>query len=197
MLGLDARLTLPAQGLDLYLEMATTDDHDLFESPIQALWYEAVWTGGLRFSGLGEEGRFDLWAEANHAGVRPYTHHQFTSGVTLDRRVLGSPIGPTAAALQGGVEWFGGVHSLSLSGAWERYEGDLYHNAGGSNLRWERLEDRPDEIRKRVTADWTLDPGAGGFRSSLRLGYEHVTRFDFTDTNRANLLAQVRVDYLW
>ena len=197
MLGVDARLTLPAHGLELYVEMATTDDHDLFKVPREVFWTEAALTGGLRISGLGAEGRTDLWAEVTHSGVRPYTHHQFTSGLAVDRRILGSALGPTAAGFQGGMVWRGQEHSVAVTGAWERYEGDLYHDPPPSPIQWKRLEDRPDEIRVRGTLDWVRLSGMTGLRTTLSLGYEGVTRFNFTAEDRANYLAQFRLDYFW
>ena len=189
MLGMDVRLTLPEPGLEFYVEVATTDDHDLFRVPREVFWTEAVWTGGIRLSGLGTEGRTDLWAEATHSGVRPYTHHQFTSGLAVDRRILGSPMGPTAAGsahagrnegIHGGLVWRGRSHSVAVTGAWERYEGDLYHDPPPSPIQWRRLEDRPDEIRVRGAIHWTSQSGVTGLRTTARLGYEGVTRFNFT-----------------
>ena len=197
MLGVDARLTLPDHGLEFYLEGATTDDHDLFSVPREGFWTEAVWTGGFRVSGLGAEGRTDLWAEGTHSGVRPYTHHQFTSGLAVDRRILGSPLDPTAAGFHGGLVWRGRSHSVAATGAWERYEGDLYHDPPPSPIQWRRLEDRPDEIRVRGIIDWTSQSSVTGLRTTVRLGYEGVTRFNFTSEDRRNYLAQVRLDYLW
>lgn len=198
--GLDARLTLPGPRIHLFAEVNTTDDHDLFVSrPKQTFWHEAAWAVGFRRFALGVDGRWDLWAEAGRVGVRPYGHHQMTSGLTLDRRILGSPLGPLAAGVTGGVDWTGARDRVSASGAWERYSSDAYEVRVDPNWRWVRTTDNPDEIRLRTTVDWTRHPAAGapGVRTHLRLGYEHVTRFDFTDRNRANFLAQVGVAYVW
>ncbi len=54
-----------------------------------------------------------------------------------------------------------------------------------------------DEIRKRITVDWTRFADGGGVETSIRLGYEHVTRYAFSDENRSNFLAQVKVGYIW
>jgi len=61
---------------------------------------------------------------------------------------------------------------------------------------WTLLADNPDEIRKRITAEWTRFPDHTGLRTTLRLGYEHVTRFNFTEENRSNFLVQFKLDYL-
>ena len=62
--------------------------------------------------------------------------------------------------------------------------------------QWTRTADNPDEIRLRAIVDWTRDHPGSDFRTSVRLGYEHVTRFDFTDRNRSNYLAQVRLAWV-
>ena len=197
--GADVRLTLPAAGLQLYAEVLTTDDHELFSSPDQALVNEAVWIVGTSVSGLGAEGRIDLWAEFHRAGVRPHTHHQFTSGLTLDDRVIGDAMGPLGKGLAVGVDWRGSRHSAALQGAVERYNGgDRYENVtGDGRFAWVRLVDRPDEIRVRVVGDWLVDAEPRGFGTSVRVGFEHVTRAAFTTGERSNFLAQVKFDYRW
>jgi hypothetical protein len=198
MLGLDARLTIPSRGLELYAEMATTDDHNMFAAAREALWDEAAWTVGLRLVGLGAEGRTDAWAEVGRNGIRPYTHHQFTSGLAVDRRVLGSPLGPLGTGFEGGLDWTGLRDRWSVAAAWERYQGDTYYDPqDDEGLRFVRIADNPDEIRVRTTLDWIRETARPGVRITVRLGYEHVTRFDFTDRNRSNFLVQVGVGYVW
>ncbi len=198
LMGVDARLTLPGPQVTLFAEVITTDDHDLFfKRPRESFWTEAAWAVGIRRYGLGTDGRLDLWTEAGHVGVRTYTHHQITSGITLDRRVLGSPLGPLSAGVVGGLDWNGPADRVSVAGAWERYQGDTYAVMRDPDWRWARVEDNPDEIRVRATLDWARKPAVTGLRTTVRLGYEHVTRFDFTDRNRSNLLAQVGVGWVW
>ena len=197
--GADVRLTLPAAGLQLYAEVLTTDDHELFSSPDQALVNEAVWIAGASASGLGAEGRVDLWAEVRRAGVRPHTHHQFTSGLTLDDRVIGDAMGPLGKGLAAGVDWRGSRHTAALQGTVEQYNGaDRYENVtGDGRFAWVRLLDRPDEVRVRVVANWAVDAEVRRLGTSVRLGYEHVTRTAFTTGARSNFLAQVKFDYVW
>ncbi len=196
-LAFDARLTVPSRSLEAYLEMMTTDDHDLFWAARQALWHDAAWTGGVRVAGLGGKGRVDAWLEASRVGLLPYTHHEFTSGLAVDRRVLGSPLGPLGTGLLGGVDWTGPGHVLALAGAWERYAGDTYRNPDDGLSRRYRSADNPDEIRVRGTLDWARHPDGAGVRTAVRLGWERVRRFDFTGGTRSNLLTQVTVGYAW
>jgi hypothetical protein len=148
-------------------------------------------------AGLGTQGRLDLWLEGRRTGVRPYTHHQFSSGLTLDRRVLGDPMGPLATGWQMGVDWNGAQQTLSVMGAWERYSGDDYCRCLSDGFVWDREADNPDEIRLRTMVTWTRSPAETPVRTILRLGHERVTRFDFTDRNRSNFMAQFRVGYVW
>ncbi len=196
-LAVDARLDLPGLGATVYVEGMTTDDHNLFLNLRQGLWVNAAWTAGARITGLGRDRRTDLWGEASHAGVRTYTHHQFTSGMALDGRVLGSPAGPLTTAAQGGVTWNGPRETVALTGAWERYAGDRYALQDDQWAEWLRTTDNPDEIRLRATLDWERAPSVTGLRTSVRLGYEHVSRFAFTDRSRSNFLAQVGVGWRW
>ena len=89
-----------------------------------------------------------------------------------------------------------------MTGAWELYSGDDWHvgripGGGLWDWDWTLLADNPDEIRKRITVDWTHLADGGGVETSIRLGYEHVTRYAFGDENRSNFLAQVKVGYIW
>jgi hypothetical protein len=199
--GADARLTFPGTGVDAYVEFGTTDDADLFIArPGKSLKHEAAWLGGLKWHGVGDDGRLDLWAEVAHNGVDAYLHGQFSSGLTLDRRVLGSPLGPLATAYRGGADWTGPAGRLSVVGAWERYFGDEY--GFSREHAWEgwymRIADNPDEIRVRATVDWRRESTRSRrLMSSVRTGYEHVTRFNFTDRARSNFLLQAGATWMW
>ncbi|MDP2955562.1 MAG: hypothetical protein Q8N53_04005 [Longimicrobiales bacterium] len=120
--------------------------------------------------------------------------------MTLDRRVTGTPLGPLAACVTGTLEWNGARQTVGLAWAWERYSGDLYAKPGPNpaDQRLVRVADNPDEVRLRTTLDWTRQSAPSGLRTTIRLGHEHVTRrFDFTERNRSNFLAQVSVAYVW
>jgi hypothetical protein len=195
-LAVDARLGLPSLGAQLYVEGMTTDDHNLFSDIREGLWGNAAWTGGLDVSGLGGDGRIDVWLEATRAGARAYTHHQFTSGMALDRRIMGTPLGPLGTGVQGGLVWNGPTETLELGAAWERYSGDAYEEEPEWHT-FPRVADNPDEIRVRTTLDWIRQPAVPGLRTTVRLGYEHVTRFDFTERSRSDFIAQVGVGWGW
>jgi hypothetical protein len=195
--GADARVSIPGTGVEAYAEFGTSDDHELFFThPHAALVDEAAWLGGIRWRGLGRDGRLDLWAEAAHNGVDSYVHAQMTSGLTLDRRVFGSPLGPLAAALQGGGAWTGQRTQMSITGAWERYSGDDYE-ALQSPINYVRTADNPDEVRLRMTAEWARSDERSRLTTRIKLGYESTTRFAFTENNRANVSLQAGLGWAW
>jgi hypothetical protein len=194
--ALDARITLPGQGLEFYIEGATTD---INLKRWETLWDEAAWIVGLQASGVGPGGRTDLWIEGHRGGVRPHTHHQYFSGLTIDRRIIGDPMGPMSLNWSAGLEWNGPDQIISVYGAWERYSGDIYRSngLGDTEFRWDKISDEPDEIRIRGVAEWRHRPNRFGLTLAVRAGYEHVTRFDFTDESRSNLLGQLTIGYSW
>ena len=189
--GANAALTLPAIRTRVHVQMMLTDDHNLLRD--RALVTEAVWAAGAQ----GADGRTDLWLEGHYAGVRPYTHHQYTSGLTLDRRIIGDAIGPLGEGLTAGVDWRGSEHTFGVESAWERYSGaDFYRDdPGDARLAWNRVIDNPDEIRVRVQAKWRTDPHPGRVTPSFRAGFERVTRFAFGVAGRSNFLAEMKLEY--
>lgn len=200
--GLDVGVTLPVIHTDLFVNFMTTDDRGRFKQPASGVWEDAVWLAGMRVNRVGPAGRFDVWGEWRHAGARIHTHHQFTSGMTLDGRVIGDVLGPNAAGVEAGVDWTGPTSRVGVALAWERYSGDDYdwgliNGAAYPDFDWYRVSDNPDEIRRRVTASWTPLGLIDEMETSVRLGYEHVTRFAYTDETRHNLFAQVKIGFRW
>lgn len=196
--GADLRITVPRAQASLYANFLTTDDRGIFGQPARGYWEDAAWLVGAEARGLGAEGRVDVGLEWRHDGPRAHTHHQFTSGVTVDDRILGDPLGPNAAGLSARVAWTGPASRVRVTGAWERYSGDdFYWQLFDYGYDWRRRSDNPDEVRTRVEVDYLRYAGWRGMETSLRLGYEHVTRFNYTDASRHNVLAQASVRYLW
>jgi hypothetical protein len=199
-IGAGAALVIPSARARLYADVLTTDDHNLFTAETgEALGSEAVWVGGARVTGLGRDGRLDVWAEGRKAGVRPHTHHQFTSGLTLDGQLIGDPLGPLARSLAGGVEWRGSVHTLSLAFSAERFNGGDHYDEidGDGRFSWTRTSDVPDERRRRVTLELTRDAAPGRIGFGARAGFERVSTFGFTPGRRSNGMLQLRVERRW
>jgi len=195
-LSADMVLTFPNSGIELFASALSTDpDYQLSYRLAESWWDEAIWSTGLKWSGLGPDGRFDTWIEGHHAGVRPHTHHQFKNGLTVDGRVFGDPLGPLSNSWQSGIAWTGTEDILQVELFREVYSGDDWENEG-TPFRWVRVKDNPDEIRFRIITNWTRTHKASELQTSVRLGYERVTRFDFTDVNRSNYMAQVQFTWV-
>ena len=191
----DVRVTLPGKGLEFYLEGLSTDLDATVIAHAQSFWGDAAWTLGVKVVGRGREGRLDLWLEGHKAGMRAHTHHQLGDGLTVGGRLIGYAIGPLATSWQGGLDWRDRFDVVSVAGAWERYSGDDWAMPKGEIPR-RRTADNPDEIRLRAIVDWTREHVGSDLRTSVRLGYERVTRFNFTDQDRSNYLAQVSLAWL-
>ena len=65
------------------------------------------------------------------------------------------------------------------------------------NYDWWRVADNPDETRLRLTTEWSGPGPAEDLEATVRLGYEHVTRFNYTDSNRSNFFVQLMAGYRW
>ncbi len=200
--GADFRVSVPQIHAAWYVNFATTDDRGRFQQPARGYWNDAIWTTGAKVTNLGPEGRLGLDLEWVRAGPRIYTHHQFTSGQTVDGRVLGNALGPNAWQVLARANWMGRTSRIRVTAAWERYSADEYYWAlipGGGpwDFKWYKAYGAPPEIRRRLVADYTRYDGWHHLETSIRLGYEHVTRFNFTGPNRNDLLGQVTLRYLW
>ena len=195
-LSTDIVLTFPNSGIELFVSALSTDpDYQLSYRLAESWWDEAIWSTGLKWSGLGPDGRFDTWIEGHHAGVRPHTHHQFKDGLTVDCRVFGDPLGPLSNSWQSGIAWTGTKDILQVELFHEVHSGDDWENEG-TPFRWVRVKDNPDEIRFRIITNWTRNHKTSDLQTSVRLGYERVTRFDFTEVNRSNYMAQVQFTWV-
>jgi len=195
-LSTDIVLTFPNSGIELFASALSTDpDYQLSYRIAESWWDEAIWSTGLKWSGLGPDGRIDTWIEGHHAGVRPHTHHQFKDGLTVDSRVFGNPLGPLSNSWQSGIAWTGTEDILQVELFREVYSGDDWENED-TPFRWARVKDKPDEIRFRIITNWTRNHKTSDLQTFVKLGYEHVTRFDFTDVSRSNYMAQVQFTWV-
>lgn len=195
MAGLDLRWTLPNPGLELYVDFAMTDrDVNRFG---ETLWDEAVWVVGATVPSFGPEDRLSVRTEWTHNGFRPYTHHQYTSGLAVDGLVIGSLLGPAATGVLGAVGWSGTTHQLDLTASWGRYVGDTWRNTPGPEFSWEKVADNPDETRHRLVGEWSRIALDDGFRPSVRVGWETVDRFDWGTSGRTNWLVAATLEYHW
>lgn len=196
--GLDLRLSVPAVRSALYVNFATTDDRGRFRQPAGGYWEDATWVAGLEHHGLGAEGRLDLRLEGRHTGPNPHTHHQYTSGVTLDRRVIGDALGPDGQGLSLAADWNATHHRTRLTLEMERYRSERANalpipGRGPWDWDWYRLTNGPDERRQRIMLDRHQYRGWRGRETTLMVGYERALRFDFSQRTRHSAILRLDV----
>jgi phosphatidylglycerophosphate synthase len=195
--GVDLRLAPPASQGALYVSVATTDDRDLFRQPAGGYWEDAIWVAGIERRGLGPGGRLDVGLEGQHAGPNPHTHHQFTSGMTVDRCVLGNALGPDGQGVTLSLAWRAPRQRTRLSLSLERWRSDsadAYPPAGNRFAwDWHRLTTGPDERRQRVLLERLTEAGWRGLETTVRIGYERALRFAFSGGTRHAALVELQL----
>ncbi len=202
-LGGDLRLDLPSLHSSFALHFATTDDRGFFSEPGRGYTEDALWSVAWDLRGIGPGGRWDARAAWVRSGAIAHAHSQFTSGMAVDGRVLGDALGPHADGTYAEISRTGSRLRTSVQLARELYSRDRFFidsppgPEGPEPLPWEKIEDFAEEVRTRLslharTVD--LDPRWAG---ELRLGVERVSRFDFSEVDRTNMVLEVVIERRW
>lgn len=198
--GADVHVTVPSIRTHFFANVVATDLRANSDQALRAFWQDAIWALGARTYGLGSEGRLDVWADAKSAGPLPHTHHQYTSGLTLDGRVLGDPLGPNARGVSIGFAWTAPEWKVEASAAQERYSADEWRLEGAfeGDTRpwvWTKTAEFPSEVRRRLTVEWrrALEPGRTAL--GVRVAYERVANFAFAGRSRNNFAVRVRAHW--
>ena len=151
---------------------------------------------GMAIPRLEADGRIGMKAEYHETGVRFYEHGQFASGMTTDGIILGDGLGPDgrggylAIAIRPNAS-----DRVVVQVAREERSNDLYVIEG--NFRFTKTIDRPEETRTRLLADWERYWPERNLGVVARVGYEHVTNFDFAEADvRHGALLEIRA-VLW
>ncbi len=189
--GVDFRFRIPpAQGLEIYLEMAFDDIHNEFKPNFVD---DVGYVFGFYAPRVNRSGRLDLRLEFHHTGIRYYRHSQFTSGWTLNDLVLGDPLGPDGNAVYLETGWdLNRENLLSFSSAVESRSNDIYVGVGEILDRFEKVQDNPNEYRIRFMSEWYHRMAELPLDFRIRLGYERVLNFDFVEGNdRNNFLGEM------
>jgi hypothetical protein len=196
--GLDARLAIPRlRGLQLYMDGAV-DDFDgrrLWSSVTDDAGY--VW--GASLDCVVDCGKVRLVAEYHSTGLRYYTHALYTSGYTLERQLIGNPLGPEGQAGHLSMEIGRGSTRVSLSAAHEIRSGDIWGTVSttpdDTDFRFVILEHRPAERRWRLTASASGGRPDSRLAPRIGLGLERVDRFRFQEgAARNNFLIEGGID---
>jgi hypothetical protein len=189
--GIDFRFRIPpAQGLEIYLEMAFDDIHNEFQPNFVD---DAGYVLGFYAPRLNRSGRWDLRLELHHTGIRYYRHSQFTSGWTLNNLFLGDPLGPDANAIYLNSHWdFTAKNQLSFAAAFESRSNDFYVGVGEVLDRFEKVQDNPEERRLRWMGEWYHRMAEFPLDFRVRFGYERVFNFNFVEgSDRNNFLGEM------
>jgi hypothetical protein len=197
--GLDVRVRFPsARGLEWYVDGMFDDfDHRRVWGSFRD---DAGWITGISVPRLTNDGRLQLAAEVQRTGLRYYQHVQFTSGVTLNGRIIGNALGAKANAGYARLSWdVGGTSSVSLDGAYERRSSDRYRvlvdDAEDNGWRFELVESLPKETRARIALTWSGELSATRPRVLAEIGYERVGNFAFVSgQQRDNVLGRLGLE---
>ena len=195
--GIDVLVTVPSIRTHFFMNFVATDLRANREQALRAFWQDAIWAFGACAYGLGSQGRLDVWADAKSAGPLPHTHHQYTSGLTLDGRVLGDPLGPNARGVSVGFAWTASAWKAEATVAQERWSADEWVLAGAFEgdprpWVWTKTAEFPSEVRRRLTLEWRREPEPGRIALGVRAAYERAANFAFTGRNRNNFAVRVR-----
>lgn len=188
--GAELRLALPQTRSALYANFLTTDERYHFTMKAGGYWEDAVWIGGFEQRGLGRDGRLTLRLEGRHSGPIAHSHHQFTSGETEDRRTIGDAMGPNSEGLMLTGSWSGRDSRLTVETAMEKYSIDTYSLFDSPSKRfswdqdWRHVTNLPKELRQRLMLSYLRYHGWRGYETSVRAGYEHIQRFNWTGQTR-------------
>ena len=169
--GGNLRLRVPElSGLDLYYELAIDDfDGRRLRS---SLTDDAAHLLGVRLPFITPKGLFAVRAEWHNTALRIYEHTQFRSGITYKSHILGSPLGPHAAAGYLSTSWQPSPRSaMDLTFADERRDPAIYATTIGGDrdrgFQFVRVTDDPDVRRARVTLGIDRAIPSGALRFAL------------------------------
>ncbi|MBM3264204.1 MAG: hypothetical protein FJY97_12375 [candidate division Zixibacteria bacterium] len=141
---------------------------------------------GLYLPRLTDSGSMSLRFDHRHIAPWAYRHHRWTTGFTLNRRLLGSPLGPAADGFSMIWGWRRSeTIQTMLNGAYETYRPDLYTqtpNKYGGSDRVIKAVDLPDEVRLRLTGTVDWRP-ITHWAFLVQTGVERVRRFGFVEGN--------------
>jgi hypothetical protein len=138
----------------------------------------------LRWARLRADGGLGLALTAQRTGIRMYQHTPFVSGVTYQRRILGTPLGSHAASLAAELTWRPRpLDAVALTVTRESRDPSLYVTRSDGprdqNFRFELVEPRPVERRWRAALTATRAAPGPGVTLDARLGVERAGNYGF------------------
>jgi len=180
----DLRVTIPPlRGAQIYYDMMIEDSIvRAFRLPDNFLRQVAFVTG-IYFPSLNRRGDLGLRLEYHHIPPVAYRHGNWTSGYTLNRRVIGDALGPTADGIYAKLYWWPTMKMLTdLEIAFERFDSSLFRTetdpVTGGGDRIVKDVDGPKEYRFRIVSGLEF-PISKRLDFKTKLGYEFIGNFNF------------------
>jgi hypothetical protein len=177
--SVDGRITFPfLRNSVFYAEVAFDDTNNeidvLFED-------NGLYFAGFYIPRLTPSGSVDLRLEYRHIPGVAYRHSLYTSGWTLNRRLLGDEIGPDGDGFSAKVRAdLTDRLLLETEAAYERRDSDLLTTvtSGPDVVDIAKAQDNPAEHRVRWQGDlcWQVRKD---LEARFGLGYEHAHNFNF------------------
>jgi hypothetical protein len=194
--GVDLRYTIPGvRGAQFYAE-GVFDDFDIRR--VRSVFTEdAAYIWGLSSSCLMECGKLRASAEYHVTGVRYYTHGFFKGGYTVDRMIIGDPLGPRARGAYGMLDMLGGRGSFGVDVAYEDRSGNMYGAASttpnDSDFRFVITARNPAERRWRAMTNVVVGGRRERFTYTLTTGAERVENLGHVNGWRTNWLLEAGI----
>jgi len=191
----DARFRIPPlRNTSIYFESYFEDSPGRAIVNITNIWEQMAFMVGVNIPLLRKDGSLDLTVEYRHMPGWAYRHSNWTTGYTLNREIIGDPLGPDADSLRliANID-INKRNYLEIFLAYERRGSDLFSQTtnpktGGFEKVF-RSQHNPTEYRYRLIVTWKQQVNLW-LSVQPQLGYEHVTSFNFQPgSNRQNFLA--------
>lgn len=183
---LDFRLHLPfLRQTSLYWESIFEDSFLRAMGVPGNIMNQMSFQTGIYVPRLTAKGDVSLRLEYQHTSPINYRHGTWSSGYTLNRRIIGSPIGPDADSLTARITWWPESDiKTSFDLVYQNRSRDTYFAVRDGSEQKEILKNRdfPNEQRLRLvgSVEWDIYRFLS-LNSSL--GYEYVSNFNFESNN--------------
>ncbi len=194
--SVEGRLTLPSSLRHTQLYQEFIADDILKKSYAKTFEDRVYYTSGILIPRLDSDGTRDLRIEYRHFPGIAYRHLPFTTGWSLNRRLLGDELGPDGDGISISGNWrWKEAQELFWRTAYEVRDSDLYAfvSVGEDIIDDARVQDNPAEHRLRLIAGnrWAMNRS---WEMEITGGYEHAWNFGFISGNdQDNFLLQVSV----
>lgn len=186
------RVTIPQfRGTSIYYEAYIEDSIVRAFRLSDNLLNQLAFTVGWYTPRLTSNGDYGIRLEYHHIPPLAYRHSKWSSGYTLNQRLIGDPLGPTADGVYATLYWRPRPNILAnVQVAYEDYDSSTYFtqtNASGGGDKILKDVAKPHERRLRMLADLNY-PGKKRCGIRLSAGYEYINNWDFVVGRSVNNL---------